>query len=152
MSTEYFLSLFCHCLYLFIPKCIQGTLYFIFHIQPLIITLCMLGKKFSRQYFEIFYLLFLENRIWHFMQIVSREIANRWCTLNIKTYFLKKEKKKIKNQDLFSQKEKKNRISSVLQILLCTLRVNIPMTMFEGLQNTNMSHRHIRKSWKYKVK
>ena len=31
----------------------------------------MLGKNFSRPYFEIFLLFFLENRIWHFMQIVS---------------------------------------------------------------------------------
>ena len=31
----------------------------------------MLGKNFSRQQFEIFFLFFLENRIWHFMQIVS---------------------------------------------------------------------------------
>ena len=30
------------------------------------LTLCMLGKIFSRWHCEIF---FLENRIWHFMQI-----------------------------------------------------------------------------------
>ena len=27
------------------------------------LTLCMLGKNFSRQHFEIFFLFFLENRI-----------------------------------------------------------------------------------------
>ena len=31
----------------------------------------MLGKNFSRQHFEVVFLLFLENRFWHFMQIVS---------------------------------------------------------------------------------
>ena len=35
------------------------------------LTLSMLGKNFSRQHFEIFYLFFPENRLWHFMQIVS---------------------------------------------------------------------------------
>ena len=30
----------------------------------------MLGKNFSRRHFEIFFLIFLENRIRHFMQIV----------------------------------------------------------------------------------
>ena len=34
-------------------------------------TLCMLGKNFSKRPFEIFFLQFLENRIWHVMQIVS---------------------------------------------------------------------------------
>ena len=29
--------------------------------------------RFSRCHFETFYLFFLENRIWHFMQIVSSE-------------------------------------------------------------------------------
>ena len=35
--------------------------------------LSMLGKNFSRQYFEIyfFFLFFPENKIWHFMQIAS---------------------------------------------------------------------------------
>ena len=31
----------------------------------------MMGKNFSRWHFGIFLLFFLENRIWHFMQIVS---------------------------------------------------------------------------------
>ena len=35
------------------------------------LTLCMLGKNFSRQHFEIVFLFFLENMVWHFMQIVS---------------------------------------------------------------------------------
>ena len=35
------------------------------------LTLCMLGKNFSRQHFELYFLFFLENRIWHFMLIVS---------------------------------------------------------------------------------
>ena len=35
------------------------------------LILCMLDKNFSRKHFEIFFLFFLENRIWHFMQIVS---------------------------------------------------------------------------------
>ena len=35
------------------------------------LTLCMLGKKFSRQHFEIFFLFFLEKKIWHVLQIVS---------------------------------------------------------------------------------
>ena len=37
------------------------------------LTLCMLGKNFSRRHFEIFFLFILDNRIWHFMQIVSYE-------------------------------------------------------------------------------
>ena len=35
------------------------------------LTLSTLGKIFSRRHFEIFFLFFPENRIWHFMQIVS---------------------------------------------------------------------------------
>ena len=35
------------------------------------LTLSTLGKIFSRRHFEIFFLFFSENRIWHFMQIVS---------------------------------------------------------------------------------
>ena len=31
----------------------------------------MLGKNFSRQHFEVIFLFFLENRIWHIMNIVS---------------------------------------------------------------------------------
>ena len=31
----------------------------------------MLGKNFSSQHFEIFFLYFLKDRIWYFMQIVS---------------------------------------------------------------------------------
>ena len=46
-------------------------------------TPCMLGKNFSRQHFEIFFL-FFENRIWHFIQIVA------W---SIRSYFLQKIKK-----------------------------------------------------------
>ena len=47
----------------------------------IILTLRMLGKVFSRQHIEIFFLFFLENKIWHFMQIVSNgdnlhEISN----------------------------------------------------------------------------
>ena len=37
----------------------------------LALTLSTLGKIFSRRHFEIFFLFFPENRIWHFMQIVS---------------------------------------------------------------------------------
>ena len=33
--------------------------------------LSMLGKNFSRQHFEIFFLFFPVNRLWHFKQIVS---------------------------------------------------------------------------------
>ena len=35
------------------------------------LTLSTLGKIFSRRHFEIFFLFFPENRIWHCMQIVS---------------------------------------------------------------------------------
>ena len=37
-----------------------------------ILTFCMLGKNF-RWHFEINFLLYPENRIWHLMQIVSRD-------------------------------------------------------------------------------
>ena len=40
------------------------------HANPMVLTLRMLGKNFSK-HFEIFFLFFLENKIWHFMQIVS---------------------------------------------------------------------------------
>ena len=33
--------------------------------------LSLLSKNFSRWHFEIFFLFFLENKIWYFMQIVS---------------------------------------------------------------------------------
>ena len=36
-----------------------------------LLTRCMLGRNFNRQHFEVFFLFFLENRICHFMQIVS---------------------------------------------------------------------------------
>ena len=36
------------------------------------LTVTTLGKIFSRRYFEILSLIFPRNRIWHFMQIVSR--------------------------------------------------------------------------------
>ena len=35
------------------------------------LTLSTLGKTFSRRYFEIFFLIFLGNGIWHSMQMVS---------------------------------------------------------------------------------
>ena len=41
------------------------------YITCAFLTLCMLLKNFSRQYFVIFFLIFLQNRIWHFIQIVS---------------------------------------------------------------------------------
>ena len=34
-----------------------------------ILTLCMLAKNFSKQNFQMFFLFFLKNKIWHFMQI-----------------------------------------------------------------------------------
>ena len=45
------------------------------------LPLSMLGKYFSRRHFEIFFLSFPENKIWHFMQTVSNgdnlhEISN----------------------------------------------------------------------------
>ena len=41
------------------------------HDESKDLTLSTLGKIFSRRHFEIFFLFFPENRIWHFMQIVS---------------------------------------------------------------------------------
>ena len=35
------------------------------------VMLCTLGKIFSRQHIEIFFLFFFENRFWYFMQTVS---------------------------------------------------------------------------------
>ena len=53
-------------------------------LVSLFLSLCMLGKNFSRQHFEIFFLFLPENRIWHFMQIVSygdnlHEMSNPIC-------------------------------------------------------------------------
>ena len=42
-------------------------------MNNIFLTFSTLGKKFSRLHFEIFFLFFPENRIWHFMQIVSIE-------------------------------------------------------------------------------
>ena len=42
-------------------------------ISLLNVTLCNLGKIFSRRHTEIFFLFFPENRIWHFMQTVSKK-------------------------------------------------------------------------------
>ena len=54
-------------------KCawIIGTLWMQLLLQLWTLTLSTLGKIFSRQHFEIFFLFFPENRIWHFMQMVS---------------------------------------------------------------------------------
>ena len=53
----------------------------------------MLGKIFIRQHIELFFLYFLGNRIWHFMQIVSMKLSilssgkkkkkniSKWCLL-----------------------------------------------------------------------
>ena len=35
------------------------------------LMLCILGKNFSRRYFEIYFLFLPENRFWHLMKIVS---------------------------------------------------------------------------------
>ena len=45
------------------------------------ISLCMLGKNFSRWHFEVFFLFFLENMIWYFMQIVSKETICMKCQI-----------------------------------------------------------------------
>ena len=42
-----------------------------FVIEEPVLTLSMLEKNISRQHFEIFFLIFAENRIWPFMQIFS---------------------------------------------------------------------------------
>ena len=39
--------------------------------QPYSLTLCILGKIFSRRHFEIFFFVFPRKKIWHFMQTVS---------------------------------------------------------------------------------
>ena len=51
--------------------CYLKLFFYLVHCKKSFLTLCMLGKKFSRWHFEIFFYCFLENRIWHFMQIVS---------------------------------------------------------------------------------
>ena len=47
----------------------------------------MLGKNVSRRHFVIFFLFFLENRIWHFLQIVSFRRQFAW---SVRSYFLGK--------------------------------------------------------------
>ena len=44
-----------------------------YFISLQLIKLSMLCKNFSRQHFEIFFKFSPENRLWHFMQIVSLE-------------------------------------------------------------------------------
>ena len=59
------------------------------------LTFSTLGKKFSRQYFKVFFLFFPENKLWHFMQIVDNlhEMS--------KPFFLGKKYEKL---NLFSAK------------------------------------------------
>ena len=45
------------------------------------LTLSTLGNIFSRRYIEIVFLFFPENRIWHFMQIVSLETICMKCQI-----------------------------------------------------------------------
>ena len=45
------------------------------------LTLSTLGKFFSRLHFEIFFFLYPENWIWHFMQIVSMETICMKCQI-----------------------------------------------------------------------
>ena len=55
--------------------------------QTAVLALCMLGKKFSRWNFEIFFLIFpIKYRIWHIIQIVS-------LTWNFRSYFIGKVRK-----------------------------------------------------------
>ena len=57
------------------------------------LTLITLGKKFRRVHFEILFLIFQENKDWHFMQIVPMETI------------------RMKSQILFCMKNKKNIIN-----------------------------------------
>ena len=63
-----------------------------------LVKLCILGKNFSRKHFKIFFSFFLENRICHFMQIVS--IGDNFMETIC-----------MKCQILFSRKNKENIIS-----------------------------------------
>ena len=56
------------------------------------LTPSTLGKIFSRWHFEIFFLFFPENRIWHFMQTVSKWRQFAW---NVKSCFWGKKRRKI---------------------------------------------------------
>ena len=51
----------------FIQRCTFTTILY-FQDTCQLLTLCMLGKNSSRWHLKIFFLFFLENRIWHFMQ------------------------------------------------------------------------------------
>ena len=61
-----------------------------FTALPSVLTLTILGKNFSRWYFEIFVYFFPENWIWHFMQIVS--IGDNLHEMLKPTFWGKKEK------------------------------------------------------------
>ena len=66
------------------------------------------GKIFSRQYFEIFFLIFLENRIWLLIQIVSK--GENLHEISIPVFWEKSELLEtiyIKCQILLSGKNKK---------------------------------------------
>ena len=81
----------------------------------------MLGKKFSRWHFEVFFLFFLENGILHFMQIVSlrdslHEVSDPKETICMKCHIL------------FSWKNKKNVInSSSAESALSVVSVKAPV-------------------------
>ena len=60
----------------------------------------MLVKKISRRHFKIFFLFFLEYRLWHFVQIVS--LGDNLHELSKPSLWEKKKKKKKKKKnDIF---------------------------------------------------
>ena len=67
--------------------------------------LSTLGNNFSRQHFEIFFLLFPENWLWHFMQIAFSKDDLHEMSKHIKQTIC------MKCQSLFSGKNKKNIIN-----------------------------------------
>ena len=75
-----------------------------------VLTLSMLGKKFSRWHFKIFFSLFPGNRLWHIMKIVLHEILKPILRRQFAWNFQKTiERRQIcmKCHSLFSRNNKK---------------------------------------------
>ena len=89
------------------------------------ITLCMPDRNFSRWQFETFFLFFLENKIWHFMQIVSlgdnlHEVSDpiffrKQLAWSIRSYF--PEKKTRQNITKLLSAESARSLVSVIKLI-----------------------------------
>ena len=79
--------------------------------------LSLLGKNVSRQHFDFFFFFIPENKVWHFMQSVSR-----MGSIFHANYLLKK--KFVRNVNLIFLKKKKKKYCQFIFNWICTASVN----------------------------